>query len=61
MLHTTYVTPKREFSRYIQRMKHQKENFHATYNVRNTKKRIFTLHTTYVTPKRGFSRYIQCM
>ena len=61
MLHTTYVTPKREFSRYIQRMKHQKENFHATYNVCNTKKKIFTLHTTYVTPKREFSRYIQRM
>ena len=40
MLHTTYVTPKREFSRYIQRMKHQKENFHTTYNVCNTKKEI---------------------
>ena len=56
-------------------MKHQKDNFHATYNVCNTKKRIFmlhttyvtpkkkifTLHTTYVTPKRGFSCYIQRM
>jgi len=61
VLHTTYVTPKREFSRYIQRMKHQKENFHTTYNVYNTKKRIFMLHTTYETPKRGFSRYIQRM
>ena len=72
MLHTTYETPKREFSCYIQRMKHQKrefshyiqrmlhqkENFHATYNVCNTKKRIFTLHTTYEAPKKRFYQAI---
>ena len=35
--------------------------FYATYNVCNTKKRIFMLHTTYETPKREFSCYIQRM
>ena len=59
MLHTTYVTSNGGFPRYIQRMKHQMEDFYATYNVCKTKWRIFMLHTTYVRPNGGFSCYIQ--
>jgi len=35
------------------------EDFYATYNVCNTKWRIFVLHTTYVTPNGDFLGYIQ--
>ena len=41
VLHTTYVTPNGGFSCYIQRMKHQMEDFHVRYDVSNIKKKIF--------------------